>query len=62
MRFVVEIEQTITLPTAVEARSEREVRPLATQLLQRAPAGSPVSVGASVAQSPRISSATELGE
>jgi hypothetical protein len=62
MRFVVEIEQVITVPMVVEANSEWEAQELATQLLQRAPAGSPESVGDPVAQSPRIRSARKLGE
>ncbi|WP_308364312.1 MULTISPECIES: hypothetical protein [unclassified Microbulbifer] len=62
MRFVVEIEQVITVPMVVEANSEREARALATQLLQRSPAGGPESVGDPIAQLPRIRSARKLGE
>lgn len=62
MRYVVEIEQIITVPMVVDARSEREARKLAQRLLQRPAVTDPEAVGDPVAAPPRIRSARKLGD
>ena len=61
MRYVVEIEQVITVPMVVDASSEREARALAAQVLQRTTETDPEAVGDPVAEAPCIRSVRKLG-
>jgi len=61
VRYVVEIEQVITIPMVVDASSQREARAVATQLLQRSTEGDPEAVGDPIAEAPHIRSVRKLG-
>ena len=54
MRYVVEIEQVLTIPMVVDAHTEREARVLAAQALQSTKETDPETVGDPVAEAPSI--------
>ena len=61
MRYVIEIEQVITLPMVVNAGSEHEAREMAKQVLQGTAITDPEAVGDPVVEVPCIRSVRELG-
>ena len=61
MRYEVTIEQTITVPMVVEARSEAEALETAARRLLGGLAETPEAVGDPITEPPRIRSARELG-
>ncbi|WP_299579510.1 hypothetical protein [uncultured Microbulbifer sp.] len=61
MKYIIEIEQIITMPMVVDAQSTREARALASQALQSTADTNPEAVGDPVAGASRIRSIRKLG-
>ena len=61
MRYIVEIEQIVSVPIVIDAHSEREARAMATQALQSTIETEPEAVRDPVAEPPCIRRVRRLG-
>lgn len=62
MRYEITIEQTVTIPMIVEARSEAEALEVAARRLLGELSEFPEAMGDPTAEPPRIRSARKLGD